>query len=178
MINRDAHAERQATLRLLESLRVEMERKRKDLEAKYVAIPVLATAQYQEAAARILAMPKKAVFKFLRDYRACMTRMAGNRLFSSYYTRPLDTRHNDDPEMSEAVERVNVAARNHDETLLDLRVAELFGGRVSYGRSELWNRVLFTLRVTGLLISVAVKQKYRSRKGADIQVRSLPNLFN
>lgn len=179
MVDHSAPDERQATLRLLESLRVELERTRKDLEAKYAAIPVFATAQYLEAAARILAMSKKAVFKFYRDYRACMARMAGGGLFYSYYTRSPDARHNDDPEMAEAVERVNVAARNHDEALLDLHVANLFGGRISDGGSELWNKVLFSSAVLDLLKSVEEKRRYfRSRKGADVQVRSPSKLLH
>lgn len=178
MVSRGAPDERQATLRLLASLRVELERDCQDLETKYAAIPVLATAQYEEAAARILTMSKGAEFKFWRNYRACMVRMAGNRLFYDYYTRPPDTRHNDDPEMAEAVERVNVAARNHDNAVLDLRVAELFGGRVSYSRSEQLNKVLLTLEGLGLLISVAEKHGYRSRRGPDIQVRSPSTLFH
>jgi hypothetical protein len=179
MISRAVHAERQANLRLLESLRVEVERRRKDLEAKFAAVPVLATAQYGEAAARVLGMSEKAVLKFWRKYRASMARMAGNRLFQTYYTRPPDARHKDDPEIAEAVQRANDAARDHDEGMLALLVAELFGGRVSYGRSEQRDKLLFTLEVLGLLKSVEEKHRSeRPNEDANIQVRGPSKLLN
>lgn len=164
---------RAATLRRLESLRAETEEKRKELEAKYSAIPTLSAAECQEGVTRILAMSKEAASEFILEYRM---RKAGKGP-AHYYMPPPDTQYVDDPEVAEAVEAVDVAARNHDEALLDLHVAELFGGRVCYGRSELWNKLLFTWEVLGLLKSVAEKH-FGSPKGADVQVRSPSKLFH
>ena len=166
---------RATTLRLLESLRVEWEEKGKELEARYAAMRALSAAQCQEAITRILAMSIEAVSEFYLDYRM---RKAG-KCQLHLYMLARDTRHDDDPEMAQAVERVDVAARNHDEALLDLHVAELFGGRVSYGRSELRNKLLFTWEVLGLLKSVTEKHGHvRYRNGADVPVRSPSKLFH
>jgi hypothetical protein len=153
MMTRTARAERRTNLRRLDWLRVETEEKRKELEAKYSAMPTLSAAQCQEAVIRILAMSEEAVVEFLLDYRM---RKAGKGP-AYYYMPPRDTRYVDDQEMAEAIEHLNVAVCMYDEALLDLRIAELFGGRVSYSRYEPLSKALCTTDALGKLMSVVNK---------------------
>lgn len=132
MLTRGARAERQAKLRLLESVRLETDAKCKQLEQKHAAIPALTPAQAEEVWPRVRAMSPDEIVEFLQDYPL---RMAGKNAFSYVCWDPRETPHKDDPELAAAVEAVNLALHANDKARLNLRIAELFGGRASH-RSE------------------------------------------
>lgn len=126
MTSRGARSERQSALRLLETVRDETERQLERLKAKYAAVPVLLPEQAEEVIARIVAMPSDVLVDFFKDYRV--------REFDPWkykYSRPASkTLYPDYPEMDAAVERLNIGLHAYDETLLKLRISELFGGRL------------------------------------------------
>lgn len=133
MISGGARAERQANLRLLESARLETDEKRKQLKAQHAAMPLLLAEQPEEVLTGILAMSPDALVEFFQHHRL---RVAEKH----WHGMPRNTQHGDDLEMVAAVEAVNLALYAHDRASLDLRIVELFGGRLLWkkeqGRSE------------------------------------------
>jgi hypothetical protein len=126
MTSRGARSERQSALRLLETVRDDTERQLERLKAKYAAVPVLLPEQAEEVIARIVAMPSDVLVDFFKDYRV---REFDPRKYK--YSRPASkTPYPDYPEMDAAVERLNIGLHAYDETLLKLRISELFGGRL------------------------------------------------
>jgi hypothetical protein len=182
MMSRGARAERQATLRLLESVQMETDQKRQHLEDKHTAMPILSAQQADEVVSRILAMSPEAVVEFFQNSRL---RMAGKNPFTYIYGDPRETPHKDDPEVAAAVERVNLAICAHDDAALDLRIVELFGGRISWEESRAprdesipLDRGVFALDIFAVMVSVAKTDAfYRSLEGHDIRVLERENLY-
>lgn len=138
-MTRGARAERQANLRLLESVQLDTDEKRKQLEAQHAAMPVLLAGQSEEILNRILAMSADALVEFFQHHRL---RVAEKH----WHGMPRNTQHGDDLEMVAAVEAANLALYAYDRASLDLRIAELFGGRLQWkvegGHSEYSGRSL------------------------------------
>jgi len=182
MLARGARLERQAIFRLLESVRQETDAKRTELETRYAAIPTLAREQAEQVVIRILAMSPDALVEFFQDHRL---RMTGKNPFSYIYGDPREARQKRDPEMAAAVARLNLALHECDHALLDLRISELFGGRLvwdeSYApgddESERLDYVI-ALDVFAVMVSVAKADAfYRSLEGQDIRALDRENLF-
>ncbi|HTC50731.1 MAG TPA: hypothetical protein VK700_02215 [Steroidobacteraceae bacterium] len=180
MLSRGARAERQANLRLLESLRVEIDEKRKQLESRHAAIPALTAAQAERVVARIVAMSADAVWEYFQPYPL---RMAGKNPFYYCYGPPCDTRHDGDPELAAAVEAANLALCAHDHVLLDLRIAEFFNGCISWTESRVSAtesaQSVFALDMFACMVSIAKTDSfYRSLEGKDVRDLDRENLHS
>ena len=181
MMSRGVRAERQANLRLLESLQRETDAKREEVEAQHAATPPLPVEQFHDTVMRVLARAPETLFEFFRDYRV---RMAGKNPFCYLYPSPRNSRHHDDPEMAAAVERVNVALNAYDDARLDLRITELFGGRYSWEQSgghERRSGQLDDGRIALDILSAMIQTSkidayYRSLNGEDGQVVDRENM--
>jgi len=180
-MSRGARSERQGNLRLLEALQLETHAKRDEVNAQYSAMPPLPVEQIRETVIRILGMPPAALIEFFRDYRV---RMAGKNSFSYYYLTLRDTRHDDDPEMSAAVERVALALSAYDKARLHLRVSELFGGQYSWElsrgfkkRSRQRDDAELALDMFSIMIQTEkIDAYYRSLRGEDIRAVDAENM--
>jgi hypothetical protein len=174
MMSRAAHAGRQGKLRLLESMRVETVGRRKQLEEKHLAIPALSWSQGQGVLAPILEMPADAIVDFFSDYPL---RMTGENPFFYVYGDPRDPPHKDDPDLAAAVEAVNLALLAYDRARLNLRVAELFNGRIAPGYSKnnpegpAWTHAaLVRLNIFEILVSATKAISfYESLRGGDLR---------
>ena len=180
-MSRGASAERQANLQLLASVQHETDAKRAELEIRYASMSVLSPDQAEQVVIRILAMSPDDLVKSFQD---CRLRMAGQNPWRYLYGDRRGARHRGDREMAAAVERVNVAICAYDEAALDLRIAELFGGRVSWEESQpprdeskRVDRGVFALDFFGVLVSIAkIDAHYQTLEGQDIRVLDSENL--
>lgn len=166
-MTRGARAERQANLRLLESARLETDEKRKQLEAQHAAMPVLLAEQPEKALTRILAMSPDALVEFFQRHRL---RVAEKH----WHGMPRNTQHGDDLEMVAAVEAVNLALYAYDRESLDLRFAQLLGGRLLWKEARGLSRRSFTAAVRLDLFRISVHLAKQSgfdaaRKGEDLR---------
>jgi hypothetical protein len=180
-MTRGVRAERQAKLRLLESVRLKTDEERKQIEQKHAAIRALMPAQAEEVLARILEMSTDALVDVFQDYSL---RMAGENPFYYTYGDPRDTPHKDDLELAAAVEAVNLALHEYDQARLALRVAEFFGGRVSPRKSEAdpkgpawWSdSAVIKLDMLEILISATKASSfYESLRGGDLRTLEREN---
>jgi hypothetical protein len=164
MLSRGARAERQANLRLLESGRLEIDEERKQLEQKHAALPALTPAQAEEVLARIHAMSSDEIAEYFQDHPV---RMAGKNSFYYVCGDPREKLYKDDPELSAAVEAVNLSLNKYDDARLDLRIAELFTGRLAPPWS---NRALVRLDLLQVMISATKAVSfYESLHGRDLR---------
>lgn len=169
-MTRGARAERQANLRLLESARQEMDEKLKQLKAQHAAMPVLLAEQREEVFTRILAMSPDVLVQYFQHHRL---RVAEKH----WHGMPRNTQHGDDLEMVAAVEAVNLALYAYDRASLDLRIAELFSGRLPWkeegGSSESSGRSLAgVVDLTFFQVSVYLAKERgfkASRNGGDLR---------
>jgi hypothetical protein len=166
MTSRGARSERQSALRLLETVRDDTERQLERLKAKYAAVPVLMPEQAEEVIARIVAMPSDVLVDFFKDYRV--------REFDPWkykYSRPASkTPYPDYPEMDAAVERLNIGLHAYDETLLKLRISELFGGRLKdYSKKTPYESpLLINLDIFGICVMIIKDDRnFRGLPGED-----------
>jgi L-alanine-DL-glutamate epimerase-like enolase superfamily enzyme len=166
-MTRGARAERQANLRLLESARLETDEKRKQLEAQLAAMPVLLAEQSEEVLNRVLARSADALVEFFQHHRL---RVAEKH----WHGMPRNTQHGDDLEMVAAVEAVNLALYAYDRASLDLRIGELFGGRLPWKEERGLSRRSLTAAVRLDVFRVCVHLAKQSgfdaaRKGEDLR---------
>lgn len=166
-MTRGARAERQANLRLLDSARLETDEKRKQIEAKHATMPDLLAEQPEGVLNRVLAMSPDALVEFFQHHRL---RVAEKH----WHGMPRDTQHGDDLEMVAAVEAVNLALYAYDRASLDLRIAELFGGRLPWKEVRGLSRRSLTAAVRLDLFRVSVHLAKQSgfdaaRKGEDLR---------
>jgi hypothetical protein len=164
MMSRGARAERQAKLRLLESVRLETDEKRQQLDQKHAAMPTLSAVHAEEFLARIRAMSPDKIVELFQGYPL---RMAGKNSFYYAYGDPRVTAHKDDPELAAAVEAVNLVLHAYDRARLNLRVTEFFGGRVSpeWSKSARIERAIFAMLVS----AIKATSFYESLHGGDIR---------
>jgi len=179
---RGTSAERQANLRLLKSVQQETDVKGAELEARRDAMPILAAEEAGEVVTRILAMSPDGLVEFFQD---CRLRLAGETPFSYVYGGSRSTLHKHDPETRAAVAGLNLALHDYDHALLDLRISELFGGRLVWDEShashddesERSDHVI-ALDIFAVLIAVGkIDAFYGSLAGQDIGTIDRENLY-